>query len=440
MKPKSLKKQRKIQVIQSQQVFLGKKLSSEYVDAVIEFSIAWDAFEKNAIGAERIQAAIEPNITQKLVNFMVENRKWKLGSFDECRGIYQRLSSSQVIHLMQEWKKPRTVEEFARIFKNNVRFRWDFEGANSFDILIENYGVFYRAYKDYQMRFLRFYEWLAESTNKDNIPQYRGGGSKATVSLQRMFMKPMPADMGDIIWATYPLSDQKKSTNIKKFIQMHSKVVEQNHELYLQTRDRNEHLSGKTSKERYESKRELKEGKPKLSQNNLNINVYEDNENYEKSFQYLSIKEVEEEPRQILHAHFNDSAAKSTDNRKKPCFAEMLYDNGCTKAPGDCLCSHKPEDLVAGVTNHLKLSLQSKYCLEENRRPSMTAVDGSKVELKSAGPYVQIVDRRKNPNYEPPTQIVQRNHNLNNSSKIIEGHKYSNGKDVLESSDEYEEH
>jgi hypothetical protein len=70
----------------------------------------------------------------------------------------------------------------------------------------------------------------------------------------------------------------------------------------------------------------------------------------------------------------------------------------------------------------------------------MLAADGSKVELKSIGPFASIVDRRKNPAYEPPTQIKQRNNNLNSGGKLIEGERYSSGKDVLESSDDFEEY
>jgi hypothetical protein len=153
---------------------------------------------------------------------------------------------------------------------------------------------------------------------------------------------------------------------------------------------------------------------------------------------------------------------KKTSSRA--CYAEMFYKNGCAKPPGECTQSHKDEDLIKGTTSQLKLVLQSKYCVEENRRQSISTADGKQIELeslgpfpsivhrrnnpsydppikiKSAEPFVRIVDRRRNPNYEPPTPIVQRNSDLNEGVKFLVKEKYSEGKDILQCSDEHEEY
>jgi hypothetical protein len=411
-KPDKKKGLRKIQVIQHQQVFSGAKLSKDYVDAVIEFTIAWDAFEKNTIGAERIQAAIEPKIMQKLVDFMVEDRHWKCGSFEVCRAMYQNFSSSEVIHLLQNWKKPRTDREFAKIFKNNVKFRWDFEGADTFEITIEHYAPFYRAFKEYQMKFLYYYEWLEEGTDPSKIPQYRGGGPKG-VSLQKMFLKPMPNEMGETIWGSFPVAEQKKCTNIKQFIHLISKVVERHHEHHLKTRERNEMLTGRTVKERYHAKQDARDhSNVKPAQNSMQFTPTEYAEDRTSGFNMVTLAETVEEVKPTLHAHFSE-LAKPMDRKMPPkaCYAQMFYEKGCTKPPGECLMSHRTEDLIAATTNQLKMILESKYCMEVNRRTSMIAVDGTKIEIKSLGP-TPASDRRNNPNYVPPTQIKPRVNNL----------------------------
>ena len=285
---------------------------------------------------------------------------------------FYELSTSKLIHLIQQQVRPETM----LAFQINLSRNCSFELPKGYKPTASNFRPFYDALLQYKAKFLRVYEIMAED-NEENIPETnnKDGG------LAKIFIEKIPFEYGT---RTFRTLKEKKFKDIYVFLKKFFDSAKLHYELSKQANYMTQHFGGTEYLAGNSGKPLPRPSKPNTRAINA-IDIEEEQDAYVSSEDEQKIYIEEQIEKLQMHKDeidynsdcIDDSLSafsstnprgnlkpgKQVDVKKKDfphaCF-QLLFYGKCQKG-SKCPHSHDYASLNQAHGHYLKLLSESKY-------------------------------------------------------------------------------